>query len=236
MAIPKHIAIIMDGNGRWANLKGRDRSYGHENGIEPLKKAIQKSVELGIKHLTIYSFSSENWNRPQDEVDSLMNLLSRAVIQESEMLISNHIRIKLIGDIDKLPADTRKSVDSVVESTKDFDRLELTVALSYSSKWEISQAVKQIAEEFAQGKLTDINEDTLDNYLKTNGTPDPDLLIRTGGEQRISNFLLWQLSYAELYFTPTLWPDFDEVEFQKAVDFYATRERRFGKTSAQVAH
>lgn len=236
MNIPKHVAIIMDGNGRWARNQGKDRSFGHKNGIKPLRECLKSSLNLGIKYLTIYSFSSENWNRPQDEIDALMDLLGRAIIEESDMLIENEVKIKIIGDLDKLPSETRESVESIMEVTKNFNRLTLVVGLSYSSRWEITEAVKLITKDTKEGKLKEeeINEELISSYLQTKDFPDPDLLIRSGGEKRISNFLLWQISYSELYFTDTLWPDINSEEFEKAIAYFGNKERRFGKTSAQI--
>lgn len=234
--IPKHVAIIMDGNGRWARQQGKDRSFGHKNGVKPLRACIQKCADLGIKYLTVYSFSIENWKRPKEEVSALMDLLSDSIENESDMIFDNKIRINIIGDLSKLPADTKEAVDNIMEGTKNHDRLVLNIALSYSSKWEILNATKALAQKVASNEISidQIDDELFSNHLTTAGMPDPDLMIRSGGETRISNYLMWQLAYAELYFTDVLWPDFDEQNFQKAIEYYSSKERRFGKTGDQV--
>lgn len=232
--IPNHIAIIMDGNGRWAKLKGQARSFGHQAGAETVHIIAEEAARLGVKFLTLYTFSTENWNRPVDEVSALMALLMDSI--EEETFMKNNISFRIIGDVEKLPADVLNRLQQCIERTSSNTGMCLTLALSYSSKWEITDAVKQIARKVQEGKLNidDITDETIDNHLCTNFMPDPDLLIRTGGEVRLSNYLLWQCAYSELYFCDTFWPDFKEEELRKAICDYQKRERRFGKTSEQI--
>lgn len=230
--LPKHIAIIMDGNGRWAKQRGKERIFGHENGIKAVRETVEAAGELGIPNLTFYAFSTENWCRPKMEVDTLMSLLVQAIKNETPELLEKGVKLAAIGDIDSLPEACIKGLNEAIETTKNNTRLKVTVALSYSSQWEIINAVKNIASQVKENKLNpeDINKQLFQKHLQTNGTPDPDLLIRTSGELRISNFLLWQIAYSELYFTPVLWPDFRKKHFYQAVLDYQRRERRFGKT------
>lgn len=234
--LPKHVAIIMDGNGRWAKSQGKERIFGHQNGVESVREVTEASVELGIKYVTFYAFSTENWNRPKDEIEGLMLLMIQAIEKETPTLMKNNIRFEVIGDIEKLNKDTRDAIDRITEKTKENTTLTMIIALSYSSRWEIEKAVKNIALEVERKELNpeDINQDTISKHLCTKNYPDPDLLIRTSGEYRISNFLMWQLSYSELYFTSTLWPDFKRENYYEALVDYQSRERRFGKTSEQL--
>ncbi len=234
--LPKHIAIIMDGNGRWAKEKGKLRVFGHQNGVKAVRDTVESAAEIGIKHLTLYAFSTENWNRPKFEVNALMELLVSTINKETKTLMENNIRLNAIGDLEQLPSSCLRELKEAIEKTKDNTRMTLHLALSYSSKWEITSAIKKIAEEVKLGTLntSDITDNTLDNYLTTAGIPDPELLIRTSGEHRISNFLLWQIAYAEFYFTDKLWPDFRKEDLYDAIIDYQSRERRFGKTSEQV--
>ena len=231
-----HIAIIMDGNGRWAKEKGKLRIFGHQNGVKAVRDTVESAAEIGIKHLTLYAFSTENWNRPKFEVNALMELLVSTINKETKTLMENNIRLNAIGDLEQLPSSCLRELKEAIDKTKDNTRMTLHLALSYSSKWEITQAVKKIAEEVKEGKLdlATINDSTLDQYLTTAGIPDPELLIRTSGEHRISNFLLWQIAYSEFYFTDKLWPDFRKEDLYDAIIDYQSRERRFGKTSEQV--
>ena len=232
--IPQHVAIIMDGNGRWAKQRGEERTYGHRAGAETVQKITEDAARLGIKYLTLYTFSTENWNRPQDEIAALMNLLLESI--EEETLMKNNIRFNVIGDFKKLPVEVQKSLTSCIKRTSKNSGMYMVLALSYSSRWEITEAVKRLAREAVEKKINpdDITEAVVSDYLTTKGIPDPDLLIRTGGEQRVSNFLLWQLSYAEFFFTDVFWPDFREEELYEAILYYQQRERRFGKTSEQL--
>lgn len=232
--IPAHIAIIMDGNGRWAKQRGQVRSMGHQAGAETVHIIAEEAARLGVKYLTLYTFSTENWNRPADEVSALMALLMDSI--EEETFMKNNISFRIIGDTDKLPADVLKRLNQCIERTSVNTGMCLTLALSYSSKWELTDAVKKIATKVADGtiQVTDINEETIDKHLSTEYMPDPDLMIRTGGEIRMSNYLLWQCAYSELYFCETFWPDFKEEELHKAICDYQKRERRFGKTSEQI--
>jgi undecaprenyl diphosphate synthase len=236
--IPQHIAIIMDGNGRWAKKQGKIRTAGHEAGTKSVRKIVEESVRLNIKYLTLYTFSTENWNRPKYEINALMQILVNSLNKEEPTLNKNNIRLHAIGHLDQLKKDIKKQLMQVIDNTSKNDGLNLVLALSYSAKWEIIEAVKTIAEEVKQNKLesNDITKNLFKDYLCTKNIPDPDLLIRTGGEQRISNFLLWQIAYSELYFTPCLWPDFDEKALKEAIIDYQNRERRFGKTSEQLIH
>ncbi len=234
--IPTHIAVIMDGNGRWAKQRGLDRFLGHKNGLEAVRNSIKACTEVGVSHLTLYTFSTENWNRPIEEVDALMDLMVQAIANETQKLIGNNVKLQIIGNIDRLPQRTREALDRCLMSTAACTGLTLILALSYSSKWEITQAVQKIAAAVKQDELclAEINETLIANNLETAGIPDPDLLIRTGGEKRISNFLMWQIAYSELYFTDELWPDFDQESLYKAIYDYQFRERRYGKTSEQI--
>ncbi|MDT3386590.1 MAG: isoprenyl transferase [Bacteroidota bacterium] len=232
--IPKHIAIIMDGNGRWAAQRGKERSYGHQAGIEPIRKIVSECTELGVKYLTLYTFSTENWSRPIQEVDALMALVISAL--EEEIFQKNNVCFQAIGEIDRLPVSVQDKLNEVMANTAGNTTMTMTIALSYSSRWEITKATREIAAEVKTGVIDvdDIDEKTLDSHMVTNFMPDPDLLIRTGGEIRISNYLLWQIAYSELYFCDTYWPDFDEEEFRKAIASYQSRQRRFGKTEEQA--
>ena len=228
--IPQHIAIIMDGNGRWANEKGKERSYGHQAGVEAVRRITTACSNMGVKFLTLYTFSTENWNRPADEVSALMGLVLTSL--EDEIFMKNNVRFRMIGDIERLPKEVQQKLHETEEHTAKNDHMTMTIALSYSSRWEIAEAAKKIVSEGI--KADDITEDTISAHLQSHFMPDPDLLIRTGGELRISNYLLWQIAYSELYFCDTYWPDFDEGELQKAIESYQNRQRRFGKTEAQV--
>lgn len=234
--LPQHVAIIMDGNGRWAKQQGAQRIYGHEHGVKSVRDTVEAAAELGVKYLTLYAFSTENWNRPKEEVDALMQLLVHTISAETPTLNKNNIRLQAIGDLQSLPGTCFQELQEAIEKTKENSRTTLVLALSYSSRWEITNAMKQIASEIESGKLkaSDINEDTINKHLCTASIPEPELMIRTSGEYRISNFLLWQLAYAELYFTEVLWPDFGKEEFYKAIINYQSRERRFGKISEQL--
>lgn len=234
--LPNHVAIIMDGNGRWAKCRGKDRLFGHKNGVESVREVTEASVELGIKYLTLYAFSTENWNRPQDEIEGLMHLMIQAIENETPTLMKNNVRFETIGDIEKINQETRDAIDRITEKTKNNDALTLIIALSYSSRWEMEKAVRDIATKVKNNEIEidDICQDMISNHLCTKNHPDPDLLIRTSGEYRISNFLMWQLSYSELYFTPTFWPDFKRENYYEAILDFQSRERRFGKTSEQI--
>ncbi len=234
--IPRHVAIIMDGNGRWANLKGLPRSAGHAEGVSAVHRATEFSSDMGIRFLTLYAFSTENWNRPQQEVDTLMHLIGWAIERELPELLRNNERIRLIGDIDRIPDDARRRLLDAEKATEHCTGLTLGMCLSYSARWEITEAARRLASKAQKGEIApeDISESVFDSHLATAGIPDPDLLIRTGGEHRISNFLLWQIAYSELYFTPVLWPDFDKEAYARAIIDFQSRERRFGMTSAQV--
>lgn len=232
--IPQHIAIIMDGNGRWATERGKERSYGHQAGVESVRRITSECTRLGVKYLTLYTFSTENWNRPADEVAALMGLVLTAL--EDELFMKNDVRFQVIGDIDRLPEVVQKKLQETIDHTADNKAMTMVIALSYSSRWEITKAVKEISTLVAEGKAKadDINEDFISKHLVTSFMPDPDLLIRTGGELRISNYLLWQIAYSELYFCDTYWPDFAEEDLHKAIASYQSRQRRFGKTEEQV--
>ena len=232
--IPAHVAIIMDGNGRWAKQKEQPRSFGHQAGAETVHAIAEEAARLGVKYLTLYTFSTENWNRPADEVNALMALLMESI--EEETFMKNNISFRIIGDVKKLPADVLERLNQCIQRTSVNTGMCLTLALSYSSKWEITDAIHQIAQKVKDGSIAveEITDKTLDEHLCTNYMPDPDLLIRTGGEIRISNYLLWQCAYSEFYFCDTFWPDFKEEEFCKAIFDYQQRERRFGKTSEQI--
>lgn len=234
--LPQHIAVIMDGNGRWAKQKGAERIYGHENGVKSVRETVEAAAELGIKYLTLYAFSTENWNRPQEEVMALMQLLVHTISAETKTLNENNIRLAAIGDLKSLPSDCYNELQEAIKKTAGNNRTTLVLALSYSSRWEIINAVKEIAQKVQDGLMqaSTINEDTINSHLCTADMPEPELMIRTSGENRISNFLLWQLAYAELYFTDKLWPDFRKEDFYEAIVDYQNRERRFGKTSEQL--
>jgi undecaprenyl diphosphate synthase len=234
--LPRHIAIIMDGNGRWAREQGQDRLFGHFHGVESVRNIVEGCAELGIEYLTLYAFSTENWDRPEYEVIGLMELLVSTIRKEVESLDRNNIRLHVIGDMTMLPEYARKELNEALDITKGNTGLNLIMALSYSGRWELLNAVKNIAYEVKTGRLAveDINQDTLQQYLCTSGFPDPELMIRTSGEFRISNFLLYQLAYAELYFTQVRWPDFRKENLYEAILDYQGRQRRFGKTGEQV--
>ncbi len=234
--LPQHIAIIMDGNGRWAKEKGKLRVFGHQNGVKAVRDTVESAAELGIKHLTLYAFSTENWNRPKFEVNALMELLVSTINKETKTLMDNNIRLNAIGDLEQLPGTCLRELKEAMTKTEGNTRMTLHLALSYSSKWEITNAIKQIAQKVKTNELApeDITDALIDENLMTNGIPDPELLIRTSGEHRVSNFLLWQIAYAELYFTEKLWPDFRKEDLHEAILDYQSRERRFGKTSEQV--
>jgi len=232
--IPGHIAIIMDGNGRWAKQRGHERSFGHQAGAETVHIIAEEAARLGVKFLTLYTFSTENWNRPANEVSAIMKLLLNSI--EEEIFMKNNISFRIIGDINTLPEDVKISLNHCIERTSGNTGMCMVLALSYSSRWEIIETTKQIAKEVQQGKLSidQITDECISSHLATYFMPDPDLLIRTGGELRLSNYLLWQSAYSELYFCDTFWPDFREEEFRKAICEYQKRERRFGKTSEQI--
>ena len=230
--VPQHVAIIMDGNGRWAMKQQHERIFGHQNAFTAVRQAVEAGVHLGVKYLTLYTFSTENWNRPQAEVDGLMELLIKAVREETKTLMDNNVRLTMIGDLERIPERSRTELERCMEETSGNTAMTLILALSYSSRWEIAEALKRICREGL--KAEDIDEDTLRRYLTTSEYPDPDLLIRTGGELRVSNFLLWQMAYTEFYFSEQLWPEFRHEDFYAAVAEYQNRQRRFGKTGAQV--
>ncbi len=234
--IPTHVAIIMDGNGRWAKQHGLQRMFGHKQGVQTVHEITTAAAEAGIRYLTLYAFSTENWNRPKEEVDALMALLVDTIRKETPTLMNNNVRLLTIGDLSRLPESTRIKFEECLQRTSSNTGLNLVLALSYSSRWEMTDAFRRIAEDACEGRILpgQIDEDTVSSYLTTKGMPDPDLLIRTSGEYRISNFLLWQLAYAELYFTDKLWPDFTVEDFYAAIVDYQHRERRFGKTSEQI--
>lgn len=234
--LPRHVAIIMDGNGRWAKAKGKDRSFGHQEGVVSVRKVMDAVVRLGLKYLTLYTFSTENWNRPDEEVQALMGLLVSAIHRETPEMMDKNIRLVAIGDLSRLRKDAHDTLMECIHTTAGNTGTTLVLALSYSSRWEITAAIRQIAQEVLDKKITPdaITEAVVSAHLTTKDIPDPDLLIRTGGEKRVSNFLLWQLSYAEFFFTDVFWPDFREENFYEAILYYQRRERRFGKTSEQL--
>jgi undecaprenyl diphosphate synthase len=234
--LPSHVAIIMDGNGRWAQQRGLDRIFGHQQGVKALKEVIETAAELGIRYLSLFAFSTENWGRPDEEVAALMEIMVQSLNNETDTLLNNNIRLMAIGDVDRLAADVRARLFETINLTSGSTGLNLVVALSYSSRWEITEAARRISAEVTEGRLKQdsINEEVFEKYLTTYGIPDPDLMIRTSGELRISNFLLWQLAYTELFFTCKLWPDFGKEDFYNAIIDFQKRERRFGKTSEQV--
>ena len=226
--IPQHVAIIMDGNGRWATERGKERSFGHQAGVEAVRRITKECTKLGVKYLTLYTFSTENWNRPADEISALMGLVLTSL--EDKIFMKNNVRFRVIGDMKRLPVEVQQKLRETEEHTAKNDAMTMVVALSYSSRWEITKAVREIVSENPQ----EITEETITKHLTTSFMPDPDLLIRTGGELRISNYLLWQIAYSELYFCDTYWPDFDEQKLHKAILSFQSRQRRFGKTEAQV--
>lgn len=234
--LPRHVAVIMDGNGRWAKQKGNERIFGHRNGVRAVRNTSEAAAELGIDYLTLYAFSTENWNRPRTEIDALMTLLVSTINEETKTLMKNNIRLLTIGDRTSLPRNVRNRLAAAMKQTRENSGMKLILALSYSSRWEIMEAIKKIAGEVRDGRLDpdDLSCDLISDHLETRDIPDPELLIRTSGEYRLSNFLLWQIAYSELYFTKTLWPDFTKEEFYKAIHNYQNRERRFGKISEQV--
>ena len=234
--MPRHVAIIMDGNGRWAKKQGLARMYGHKQGVETVHRITETAAEMGIQYLTLYTFSTENWNRPKEEVDALMTLLVDTIVKETPTLMKNNVRLLTIGDTNRLPEGAKRKFEQCMEETSGNTGLRLVIALSYSARWEITNAMQAAVQKAQAGELKaeDVNEELVSSLMTTAGMPDPDLLIRTSGELRISNFLLWQLAYSELYFTDCLWPEFTEEEFCKAIVDYQHRERRFGKTSEQV--
>ena len=234
--IPTHIAIIMDGNGRWAKRRGLPRVAGHREGVKSVRDVVEACAQLGVKYLTLFAFSTENWRRPKEEIDTLMKLLIKTLRSETEKLHKNDIKLMAIGDIDSLPKEVRQELKEAMEKTRNNKRMVLNLALSYSGRWEIIEAVKEIARDVKKGKvkIEEIDDKLFSNYLKTAGIPDPDLLIRTSGELRISNFLLWQIAYTELYITDCLWPDFRRKHLYEAIRDYQRRERRFGMTSEQI--
>ena len=234
--MPRHVAVIMDGNGRWAKQHGLARALGHKQGVNTLHEITETAARLGIGYLTMYAFSTENWNRPQDEIDALMALLVSTIAKETPTLMKNNVRLLTIGDMQRLPQDVRTKIENCKQLTAANTGLNLVIALSYSARWEITEAARQLATAVANGQLLpqDINEQRISDALTTHAIPDPDLLIRTSGELRISNFLLWQLAYSELWFTDKLWPDFTAEDFCNALRDYQKRERRFGKTSEQL--
>ncbi len=234
--LPQHIAIIMDGNGRWAKAHGHPRVFGHRNGVKSVREASEAAAEIGVKYLTLYAFSTENWGRPKFEVNALMTLLVKTLRNEIKTLMKNNIRLQAIGDIENLPGDCHKHLLEAIDKTKDNTRMTLVLALNYSAKWEIMRAVRHLAKAAKDGKIepSQIQEDDFVNALSTQGIPDPELLIRTSGESRISNFLLWQIAYAELSFLDIFWPDFRKEHLYQAIIDFQNRERRFGKTSEQL--
>ncbi len=235
--LPLHIAIIMDGNGRWAKQKGKIRVFGHQHGVEAVRDTVEGAAEIGIKYLTLYAFSTENWNRPRFEIDALMELLVSTISKEKETLNKNNIRLLAIGDLKSLPPKCYRELQDVIDDTSKNSRMSLVLALSYSAKWELTEALRQIAGKVSRNELapSSITEQIIAQHLCTNNIPDPELLIRTSGEYRISNFLLWQIAYAELYFTDKLWPDFRRNDLYEAISSYQQRERRFGMVSEQLS-
>jgi undecaprenyl diphosphate synthase len=236
LKVPRHVAVIMDGNGRWAKKAGLNRIFGHKAGTRAVKDTVEICGEIGIKYLTLYAFSTENWSRPSDEVSSLMSLLVEQIVKETPNLDKNNVALKAIGDLASFPENVADKLNQAIRFTSKNTGLTLTLALSYSSRWEIMEAVRKIARKAAAGEIKpeDIGEKFLEQNLTTFGMPDPELIIRTSGEQRLSNFLLWQAAYSEFYFTPVLWPDFRKKDFLDAIEEYRNRERRFGKTSEQI--
>ncbi len=236
-SLPEHIAIIMDGNGRWAKERGKLRVFGHKHGVTSVRETTEAAAELGVKFLTLYAFSTENWNRPKAEVTALMKLLVQTIHREIKTLHENNIRLQAIGNLDSLPDITRRELNEAIDQTSGHERMTLVLALSYSSRWEITQAAQNLSQDVALGKVKpeEVDQDLFKSYLVTSAIPDPELLIRTSGEFRISNFLLWQIAYSELYFTPKFWPDFRKEDLYEAIVDFQNRERRFGKTSEQIS-
>ena len=234
--VPQHVAIIMDGNGRWAQRQAHQRLFGHQHAMTAVRQAVEAAVACGVKSLTLYTFSTENWNRPQEEIDGLMELLIKAVKDETKTLMDNNVKLETIGDTARIPEKSRNRLNECIQQTSGNTAMTLVLALSYSSRWEVARALRQICDDAASGRLTaaDITEESLRQYLTTKDYPDPDLLIRTGGELRVSNFLLWQMAYTEFYFSDLLWPDFRHEDFYDAVADYQNRQRRYGKTGDQV--
>lgn len=234
--LPRHIAVIMDGNGRWAKQHGKPRVFGHKSGVTAVREVTEAAAELGVEYVTLYAFSTENWNRPKLEVGALMRLLVETLSKEINTLNKNDIRLQAIGDLSQLPQITHKALLDGIEKTRKNKRMTLVLALNYSGRWEIAEAARKMCEQAKNGKLLpeDVSQKMLNDFLSTKDIPDPELLIRTSGESRISNFLLWQIAYAELYFTPTFWPDFRKAHLYQAIIDYQRRERRFGKTSEQL--
>lgn len=234
--VPQHVAIIMDGNGRWAQRQAHQRLFGHQHAMTAVRQAVEAAVACGVKYLTLYTFSTENWNRPQEEIDGLMELLIKAVKDETKTLMDNNVKLETIGDTARIPEKSRNRLNECIQQTSGNTAMTLVLALSYSSRWEMARALRQICDDAASGRLTaaDITEESLRQYLTTKDYPDPDLLIRTGGELRVSNFLLWQMAYTEFYFSDQLWPDFRHEDFYDAVADYQNRQRRYGKTGDQV--
>jgi len=234
--LPNHIAIIMDGNGRWAKRQGKNRIFGHENGVKSVRETTEAAAELGVNYLTLYAFSTENWNRPKYEVNALMKLLVQSIDKETKTLNKNNIRLQAIGDLQSLHKNSYKQLMKAIKDTEKNDRMTLVLALSYSSRWEIVEAVKKIIEQINKNNISidDIEQEVFSSFLTTSSIPDPELLIRTSGEYRISNFLLWQIAYSELYFTPKLWPDFRKEDLYEAILNFQNRERRFGMISEQI--
>lgn len=232
--IPRHIAIIMDGNGRWAAERGRERSFGHQAGVDTVRRITSECTRLGVKYLTLYTFSTENWSRPEDEVSALMGLVLSSL--EDEIFMKNDVRFQVVGEMERLPKPVQDKLRETMEHTAQNSAMTMVVALSYSARWEITKAVRDIAQSVKDGEMNidDITEDAVSRHMATNFMPDPELLIRTGGELRISNFLLWQIAYSELYFCDTFWPDFGEEDLREAIANYQKRQRRFGKTEAQA--
>lgn len=232
--IPRHIAIIMDGNGRWASERGRERSFGHQAGVDTVRRITSECTRLGVKYLTLYTFSTENWSRPEDEVSALMGLVLSSL--EDEIFMKNDVRFQVVGEMERLPKPVQDKLRETMEHTAQNSAMTMVVALSYSARWEITKAVRDIARSVRDGEMNvdDITEEAVSRHMATNFMPDPELLIRTGGELRISNFLLWQIAYSELYFCDTFWPDFGEEDLREAIANYQKRQRRFGKTEAQV--
>ena len=233
--LPHHVAVIMDGNGRWAKLQGKMRTFGHGHGVKSVREITEAAAELGIKYLTLYAFSTENWNRPRFEIDALMQLLVSTIGSEIKTLMENNVRLSVIGNVESLPSSVNKNLMAAINKTANNKGLTLVLALSYSSRWELTDTIQKIAAEVKSGLINpaDITESLISNHLRTANIPDPELLIRTSGEYRISNFLLWQIAYAELYFTDKLWPDFRREDFYEAIVNYQSRERRFGRVSEQ---
>lgn len=234
--LPVHIAIIMDGNGRWAKRQGNNRIFGHHHGVESVRQTVEAAGELGIKYLTLYAFSKENWCRPKEEIDALMSLMMSTIDAETETLMKNNVKLNVIGDIDSMPAEIQSKLSKIQLLTSENNGLNLVIALNYSGRWEIAEAVRKIALEISTGKIQpeNISESSVCQYMATSHLPDPELLIRTSGEYRLSNFLLWQVAYTELFFSKTLWPDFRKEDLYEAIVDFQKRERRFGKTSEQI--